>query len=53
MNSNQDQLEFYQKKEFSSTNILALLNIQIKRISVEKDKSEKTSLSFMKIQCEV
>ena len=53
MNSNQDQLEFHQKKEFSSANILALLNIWTKRTSVEKDRSEKTLSSFIKIQCEV
>ena len=53
MNSNQDQLEFCQKKEFSSVNIFALLSIWTKRTSVEKDESEKTSLSFIKIQCEV
>ena len=53
MNSNQDQLKSHQKKEFNSVNILALLNIQIKKISVEKDKFKKTSSSFMKIQCEV
>ena len=53
MNSNQNQLEFHQRKEFSSVNILISLNIQIKRTSVEKDESEKTSLSFMKIQCKV
>ena len=53
MNSNQDQLESHQKKEFSSTNILASLNIQIKKTSVEKDESEKTSSSFIKIQCEI
>ena len=52
-NSNQDQLKFHQKKEFSSANILVLLNIQTKKTSVEKDESEKTSLSFIKIQCEV
>ena len=53
MNSNQDQLEFHQKKEFSSANILALLNIWIKRTSVEKDESKKTLSFFMKIQCKV
>ena len=29
------------------------MNIQIKKTSVEKDKSEKTLSSFMKIQCKV
>ena len=52
-NSNQDQLKFCQKKEFNSVNILASLNIWTKRTSVEKNKSEKTSFSFIKIQCEV
>ena len=52
-NSNQDQLESHQRKKSSSMNILALLNIQIKRTSVEKDESEKTLFSFIKIQCEV
>ena len=50
-NLNQDQLESHQKKETSSANILVLLNIWIKKTSIEKDESEETLFSLMKIQC--